>query len=174
MLSSSTCPRAHAFVNWGLLVLLTERFTSTTTFQPIASAAGQWLTCPGHYWCLRRTIIIRNRSCLTGWNMDSAKKNKKTGTRRLPGKAAPRKAKNTNTGSCFLPAASSCSSPRYILAILVCRAFCGTISLSRTRVRLFAAVSLKQGVIRSGTLRVSGMPFFADVQAAVLYPSTLC
>ena len=40
--------------------------------------------------------------------------------------------------------------------------------------RLFAAVSLKQGVFPFWTPYVfSGMPFFADVQAAVLYPLNL-
>ena len=40
--------------------------------------------------------------------------------------------------------------------------------------RLFAAVSLKQGVLPFWTPYVfSGMPFFADVQAAVLYPLNL-
>ena len=40
--------------------------------------------------------------------------------------------------------------------------------------RLFAAVSLKQGVLPFWNPYVfSGMPFFADVQAAVLYPLNL-
>jgi hypothetical protein len=63
----------------------------------------------------------------------------------------------------------------YYWPILVCKGFLWNDFLEQNFVyRLFAAVSLKQGVIPFWNPYVfSGMPFFADVQAAVLYPLNL-
>lgn len=56
--------------------------------------------------------------------------------------------------------------------ILICKGFLWNDFLDQNFVyRLFSAVSLKQGIIPFWNPYVfSGMPFFADVQAAVLYP----
>ena len=59
--------------------------------------------------------------------------------------------------------------------VLICKGWLWNDFLDQNFVyRLFAAVSLKQGVIPFWNPYVfSGMPFFADVQAAVLYPLNL-
>jgi hypothetical protein len=63
----------------------------------------------------------------------------------------------------------------YYWPVLVCKGFLWNDFLEQNFVyRLFAAVSLRQGVIPFWNPYVfSGMPFFADVQAAVLYPLNL-
>ncbi|HUI91718.1 MAG TPA: YfhO family protein [Chitinivibrionales bacterium] len=63
----------------------------------------------------------------------------------------------------------------YYWPILVCKGFLWNDFLEQNFVyRLFAAVWLKQGVMPFWNPYVfSGMPFFADVQAAVLYPLNL-
>ncbi len=76
----------------------------------------------------------------------------------------------------FLPAAILLAvTAVFYWPVLICKGWLWNDFLDQNFVyRLFAAVSLKQGVIPFWNPYVfSGMPFFADVQAAVLYPLNL-
>ena len=106
--------------------------------------------------------------------MGTSKKNKNANNKpaAVPQEKAVEK-KSSFNGKLFLPAGIILLvTAVYYWPILVCKGFLWNDFLEQNFVyRLFAAVSLKQGVLPFWNPYVfSGMPFFADVQAAVLYP----
>jgi hypothetical protein len=109
--------------------------------------------------------------------MEKSKKNKNDQTK-LPAvsKESALKQKSSINWKLYLPIGIILAvTAVFYWPILVCKGFLWNDFLEQNFVyRLFAAVSLKQGMIPFWNPYVfSGMPFFADVQAAVLYPLNL-